>query len=64
MVVRGSQEKMWRVIDKMSKEIQELVQRGASIKGEEETELLPASENPAEDEVVLVEASTMAQPIQ
>ena len=28
--VRGSQEKMWRAIDGMSKEIQDLVQRDAS----------------------------------
>ena len=33
--IRESQEKIWRAIDGMSKEIQELVQRDVGIEGEE-----------------------------
>ena len=47
--VHESQEKMWRAIDGMSKEIQDLVQRDAGIEGEEETEPIPASEHPAKE---------------
>ena len=53
---------MWWAIDGMSKEVQELVQRDTGTDGEEDTEPLHASVNLAEDEPVLVEASTIAQP--
>ena len=62
MAVHESQEKMWRAINKMSKEIQELVQRDAGTEGEEKTKPLVASENLAEEEPVSVETSAMAQP--
>ena len=42
VAVRESKEKMWRAIDGMSKEIQDLVQRDAATEGEEETEPMPA----------------------
>ena len=50
--VSESQERMWRAIDRMSGEVQELVQRDTSTEGEEETEPLPVVENPAEEELV------------
>ena len=62
-VVRESQERMWRAIDGMSKDVQELVQRDASTEGEEEIEPLPAVENPVEEEPISAKASAIAQPI-
>ena len=41
VVVRESQEKMGRAMERMSNELQELVQRDAGTEGEEETYLLP-----------------------
>ena len=45
----------------MSKEIQELVQRDVGTEDEEDTEPLPAIENPAKEEPFLAETSTIAQ---
>ena len=47
----------------MSKDVQELVQRDAGTEDEEDTEPLPAVENPAKEEPVPAETSTIAQPI-
>ena len=46
---RESQERMWRAIDEMSKDVQELVQRDAGTEDEEDTEPLPVVENPAKE---------------
>ena len=63
VAVRGSQERMWRAIDRMSTEVQELFQTDDGTKSQEETEPLLAIENPAKEEPVIAEASTIAQPI-
>ena len=52
-----SQERMWRAIDGMSKDVQELVQKDAGTEEDEDTEPMPATEEP-----VLVETSAIAQP--
>ena len=61
--VHESQERMWRAIDGMSKDIQELVQRDTGIDEEDDTEPLPIVENPAKEEPVPTETSARAQPI-
>ena len=61
--VHESQERMWRAIDGMSKDVQELVQRDAGTENEEDIEPLPLVENPAKEEPILAETSTIAQPI-
>ena len=53
---------MWRAIDRMSKDVQELVQRDAGIEDEEDTEPSQTVENPAKEEPTLVETSAIAQP--
>ena len=55
--VRESQERMWRAIDGMSKDVQELVQKDAGTEEDEETEPTPAVEEPA-----LAETSAIAKP--
>ena len=60
--VRESQEKMWRAMDGMSKEIQELVQREAGTEEEEDTEPTPADADPATREPIPAGTSTIAQP--
>ena len=55
-----SQEKMWRAIDRMSKEIQELFQRDVGTEGGEETKPLPANQNLAKEEPIPAKASAMA----
>ena len=47
--VRESQEKMRQALERMSNEVQELVQRDASTDGEEETNPWPARTNWDED---------------
>ena len=44
---------MWRAIDNMSKEVQELVQGEAGIDDEEETKPMPTSVNLAKEELIL-----------
>ena len=51
--VRESQEKMWRAIDDMTTEVQEMVERDASTNGGEETEPMPVIINLAEKELAL-----------
>ena len=63
MEVHESQERTWRAIDRMSTEVQELVQRDAGTEGEEETKPLALVENPAEEEPVLTKVSEIAEPI-
>ena len=46
----------------MSRDVQELVQRDASTKDEEDTEPLPVVEHPAKEEPIPIETSTIAQP--
>ena len=48
---------MWRAIDGMSKDVQELVQKDASTEEDEDAESMPAAKEPA-----LVETSAIAQP--
>ena len=52
-----SQERMWRAIDGMSKDVQELVQNEVGTEEDEDTEPTPAVEEPA-----LAETSAIAQP--
>ena len=47
--VREIQEKMWRAIDGMSKELQHLAQGDADTDGEENVKTMPISNNPIED---------------
>ena len=61
--VRESQERMWQAIDRKSKDLQELVQRDAGTKDEEDTKPSPVAENPANKEAVPIETSAIAQPI-
>ena len=63
VAVHESQETMWRAIDRMSKDVEELVQRNVGIEDEEDTEPLPTVENPAKEEPIPTKASTIAQPI-
>ena len=60
--VQERQERMWRAIDGMSKDVQELVQRDAGTEDEEGIEPLPVVENPVKKEPAPVETSTIAQP--
>ena len=53
---------MWRAIDRMSKDVQELIQRDVGTDDEEDRETLPAIENPAKEEPVPTETSTIAHP--
>ena len=55
--VRESQERMWRAIDGMSKDVQALVQKDAGTEEDEDTEPTPAVEEPA-----LAGTSAIAQP--
>ena len=55
--VHESQERMWRAIDGMSKDVQELVHKDASTEEDEDIEPTPAIEEPA-----LAETSAIAQP--
>ena len=57
VAVRESQERMWRAIDRMSKDVQELVQKDAGTEEDEDTEPTPAVEEPA-----LAGTSAIAQP--
>ena len=54
---------MWRAIDGISKNVQELDQRDADTEDEEDTKPLPIVENPAKEELVLAKTSAIAQPI-
>ena len=49
---------MWRAIDRMSEDVQELVQKDAGTEDDEDTEPTPIVEEPA-----LVQTSAIAQPI-
>ena len=60
VAVRESQERMWRAIDGMSTEVQELVQRDVGIEDEEDIEPSPIVENPAKEEPVPTKTSTLA----
>ena len=60
VVVHESQERMWRAIDSMSKEVQELVQRDTSTTGGEKTEPMPVLVNLAEQEPALEAESSIA----
>ena len=60
--VRESQERMWRAIDGMSTEVQQLVQRDAGIEDEEDTKPLPIVENPAKEEPIPTETSAIFEP--
>ena len=62
MAVRASQERMWRAIDGMSKDVLELVQRDAGIEDEEDTEPSPAIEHLAKEEPTPIWTSAIAQP--
>ena len=53
---------MWRVIDGMSKDVNEFVQRGTSMEDEEDIEPFPTVENPAKEEPIPNETSAIAQP--
>ena len=55
--VRESQERMWRAIDRMSKDVQEVVQKDVGTEEDEDIEPTPAVEEPA-----LAGTSTVAQP--
>ena len=55
--VRESQERMWRAIYGMSKDVQELVQKDAGTEEDEETEPTPVVGEPA-----LAGTSAIAQP--
>ena len=57
VAVRESQERMWRAIDRMSKDVQELVQKDAGTEEDEDTEPTLAVEEPA-----LAGTSAIAQP--
>ena len=43
--VRDGQQKMWGAIERISKDLQELIQRDASTDGEDETEPAPTATN-------------------
>ena len=60
--VRESQEKMWRAMDGMSNEIQELVQREAGTEQESDTEPTPVDAEPAIGGPIPAETSTIVQP--
>ena len=45
--VRESQERMWRAIDEMNKDVQELVQKDVGTEDEEDIEPTPRVEEPA-----------------
>ena len=62
--MRESQERMWRAIDGMSQDVQELVQRDVGTKADEDREPLPVVANPTKEELVPAKTSTIAQPIQ
>ena len=49
-VVQENQQKMWRAIDRMTKEVQELVQGDIGTDGEEETEPVPVTFNLTKEE--------------
>ena len=57
MAVRESQETMWRAIDGMSKDVQELVQKDAGTEEDDDIEPTPVVEEPA-----LAGTSAIAQP--
>ena len=61
-VVRESQERMWRAIDGMSKDLQEFVQKDASTEDEEDIESSLVVENQPEEEPVLTETPAIEQP--
>ena len=48
-----TQERMWRAIDNMSKEVQELVQGYVGTKGGEETKPVPTDSNLVEEKLAL-----------
>ena len=53
---------MWLTIDRMSKDVQELVQRDADTEDEEDTKPSPTVENPTKEEPAPAETSAIAQP--
>ena len=60
VAIRESQERMWRAIDGMSKDVQELVQKDAGTEGDENTKPTPAIEEPAKEEPALTGTSAIA----
>ena len=61
--VRESQKKMGQAMERMSNELEELVQRNASTKGEEETDPLLATTNWDEDLPARIATSSLEQPL-
>ena len=61
--VRVSQEKMGQAMERMSNEVQELVQRDGGIDGEEETDLWPATTNWDENLPTPSTTSSWEQPL-
>ena len=54
---------MWQAMERMSNELQELVQRDAGTKGEEKTDLLPSTTNWDDDIPAPTATSSLEQPI-
>ena len=62
--IREVQEKMWRAIDDISKELQRLVQCDVCTNGGEGTEPMPANVNLDKEELVLVVESSITPTVQ
>ena len=60
VAVRESQERMWRAINGLSKEVQELVQGDAGTDGKQDTEPMPMNVNLVKDEPVPATESSIA----